>query len=214
MTGTWNALEQRRARGAPSIVQSECTLPNAAHAPPDAISTPRSPGADTALWQREGRETPSNMVFLAERLTGRPAEPARVNRVTQLVFYATSPSSLALTLAGQQTRSMVDEPEMTRAKRYARAFAVGVMPWSILMLPVAIAAGTPGAAMVALSPMGLLASPLLSVSTAAFQICTVVGTALLLVALAELCRPDSVILPLFGGESFLVAAVLVALLRG
>ena len=57
-------------------------------------------GVQHALWQREGRETPSYMVFLAERLTGRPADPARVNHVTQLVFYATSLASLALTLAG------------------------------------------------------------------------------------------------------------------
>lgn len=50
LTGTWNSLEERRARGAPAIVQDECTLPMTTHvSPPDAISTPRSPGADTAL---------------------------------------------------------------------------------------------------------------------------------------------------------------------
>lgn len=103
---------------------------------------------------------------------------------------------------------------MTRRRRYARAFAVGVLPWALLMLPATLAAGGPSGLLFALSPMSLLAYPLLDVSTLAFQVGAVIGALLLLVALAELCRPDSAILPLFGGASFLGAALLMALMRG
>lgn len=57
-------------------------------------------GVQHALWKREGRETPSYMAFLAERITGRTPEPGRIELVTQLVFYGTSAASVALTLVG------------------------------------------------------------------------------------------------------------------
>lgn len=55
-------------------------------------------GIQHSIWRRQGRPTPSYMVFLVERLTGRAADPARVASVTQWVFYATTALSLALYL--------------------------------------------------------------------------------------------------------------------
>lgn len=54
-------------------------------------------GVQHALWKRQGRsELPNYMTFLAQRLTGRKPDPARVNVWTQAVFYTTTALSLAL----------------------------------------------------------------------------------------------------------------------
>lgn len=58
-------------------------------------------GAQHAVWRRLCPEAPrpGYMVYLAERLLGRPAPPGRVAWWTQAVFYTTTALSVALAFA-------------------------------------------------------------------------------------------------------------------
>ncbi len=54
-------------------------------------------GVQHALWRSQGREAKANyMVFLCEKILGRSPNSARVDVVTQAVFYSTTVLSLVL----------------------------------------------------------------------------------------------------------------------
>ena len=59
-------------------------------------------GIQHRVWEGLGQtERPNYMSYLCRKLTGREPNPARVQTVTQLTFYATTAASIVLFLLGR-----------------------------------------------------------------------------------------------------------------